>query len=152
MGLIINVGNALSQWNDAKSYLMQNDYMARVISTLEKSDVVYNIYAYKDFTNHFSFALKFNSSPTINWDPHFYVVSNEGAKISSKLALGHELIHAYLYDINHEIVYDWNKNKDFVYDNEFEKITIAIERVVASDLGEDSRCSHHGRSYRYSVW
>jgi hypothetical protein len=130
--------------------------MAKVIASLESSQKSYDVVAYYDAQNRFSFVRKSillrplgGAVGEIHWDPNYGMQTSKGKTIGPYMTLGHELIHAYLYDLNPLTTFELSSRGDALYDDDYERITIAIERLVAKSLGEALRYDHFGRYVRH---
>lgn len=94
--------------------------------------------------------------PTIEWAPNqAALVEDAGGAIvgsmSPALVLGHELIHAYHFDLNPQYynkmsTSDLSNTADAEYDDKEERRTIATERTLAKFFHQTQRYNHRGSS------
>jgi hypothetical protein len=84
----------------------------------------------------------------IVWDPRAAAWdTSTGAHVSPSVAFIHELIHAQHWLHAPNGFRTAIRTTDPTYDDLEERQTMAVERRVAADLGEDARESHHGIIY-----
>ena len=130
--------------------------MKKVISSLRHSKTIYRITTDNtEITDIVFDPSDRHIQPTIEWAPYeAALVEDSGGAIigsvSPALVLGHELLHAYHYDLNHDFYFDMVLadligTSDADYDSKEERRTISTERALAKFFHQTQRYDHRGQ-------
>jgi len=154
-------------YNKAITFLMKNPTMRKVITGLRKSKKTYHIETHGNDNGEIGLAdfdpgdedaelsgVNFRPDTailTVDWHPYegVFVKDSGGAIVGSQspaLVLGHELLHAYHYDLSKDYFNTLRYTPDAQYDTKEEKRTIATERGLAKFFGQTQRFNHDADS------
>ncbi len=136
---IVVTGN-VSDYQQAVSYLKGDAGMAKIIHNLETSSTTYKVNLNNNHDDSY-----IPSKKTINWDPNSALRTPNGGTQSPALGLGHEMAHADAPWYSGILgLISWPG-----YDNlEERRVIVGSETSAANTLGEDTRTSHGGTTYR----
>jgi len=161
-GLKFDVPQYSDRFEAALSYLAFSPEMRSIIKTMRESEIVYTI----DITESTDFVKNQTQAAgkvnLVQWNMLLGSTDKvSGNSISPSLSLGHELIHLYHNTCDSErykqdtqaygwidlLTYPIETLRFMQYDSPEEKRTIELERIIAAELGEGQRFSHHANKF-----